>query len=72
MPCPRTQQANLPACSPRPPLNAEAKQIFYGYHVLKSFGTTLRRMWNHNQFELFTVKEHLLVAKKFLVNLSGS
>ena len=23
MPCPRTQQANLPACSPQPPLNAE-------------------------------------------------
>ena len=23
MPCPRTQQANLPACSPQPSLNAE-------------------------------------------------
>ena len=23
VPCPRTQQANLPACSPQPPLNAE-------------------------------------------------
>ena len=23
MPCPRTQQASLPACSPQPPLNAE-------------------------------------------------
>ena len=23
MPCPRTQQANLPACSPQPPINAE-------------------------------------------------
>ena len=23
MPCPRTQQANLPACSPQPPTNAE-------------------------------------------------
>ena len=23
MPCPRTQQANLLACSPQPPLNAE-------------------------------------------------
>ena len=23
MPCPRTQQANLPACSPQPPLNAK-------------------------------------------------
>ena len=23
VPCPRTQQANLPACSPQPPINAE-------------------------------------------------
>ena len=23
MPCPRTQQANLSACSPQPPINAE-------------------------------------------------
>ena len=25
MPCPRTQQANLPDCSPQPPLNAECQ-----------------------------------------------
>ena len=25
MPCPRTQQANLPACSPQPPQNAECQ-----------------------------------------------
>ena len=25
VPCPRTQQANLPACSPQPPLNAECQ-----------------------------------------------
>ena len=38
MPCPRTQQANLPTCSPQPPVNAE--QGSYRYHFLKSFGMT--------------------------------
>ena len=28
MPCPRTQQANLPACSPQPPINAERQAGF--------------------------------------------
>ena len=41
MPCPRTQQANLPACSPHPPLNAErqAGKQWIPY-FLKSFGMT--------------------------------
>ena len=40
MPCPRTQQANLPACSPQPPINAERQAGSYRYHFLKSFGMT--------------------------------
>ena len=44
MPFPRTQQANLPACSPFPPINAErqADTIFQidRYRFVESFGIT--------------------------------
>ena len=40
VPCPRTQQANLPACSPQPPLNAERQAGKLRMPFLKSFGMT--------------------------------
>ena len=39
MPCPRTQQANLLACSPQPPINAE-RQAGKLWIPFKSFGMT--------------------------------
>ena len=44
MPCPRTQQASLPACSPHYPFfMLSTKQGSYEYHFLKSFGMTRLR-----------------------------
>ena len=43
VPCPRTQQAKLPACSPQHPLNAEQQTGSCGYHFLISFGMTRQR-----------------------------
>ena len=39
-PCPRTQQASLPACSPHYPIVLSAKQRSCQYHFSKSFGIT--------------------------------
>ena len=38
MHCPRTQQANLSACSPQPPLSAERQARKLWMPFLKSFG----------------------------------
>ena len=44
MPCPRTQQASLPACSPHYPFfMLSAKQGSCEYHFLKSLGMTRLR-----------------------------
>ena len=38
MPCPKTQQTNMPACSPHYPFSAQRQTGSSEYHFLKSFG----------------------------------
>ena len=46
MPCPKTQQANLPACSPQPPINAERQAGKLRMPFFKVFWYDLTRGMN--------------------------
>ena len=70
MPCPRTQQANLPACSPQPPLNAERQAgklrmpFFKGFWYDSTRGMNPRST-NCEAGALTTTPSHRLFFKRF-------
>ena len=66
MPCPRTQQASLPACFPHYPLYMlSAKQGSCEYHFLESFNMTRLRNETHVYRQQCGRSNHCTIASVF-------